>query len=99
MNTDDQQLKALELNSWQLLRLLQAQLPGLSCENSPCDSFSDVQGSRKSKCNGNIEIMVCCLYRNAAVLHNSWKSKDVSRWVHDVLYHSNRENKFHWKYC
>ncbi|XP_062178247.1 GPI ethanolamine phosphate transferase 2 isoform X3 [Alnus glutinosa] len=77
--TDDQQLKALELNSWQLLRLLQAQLPGLSCENSPCDSFSDVQGSRKSKCNGNIEIMVCCLYRNAAVLHNSWKSKDVSR--------------------
>lgn len=77
--TDDQQLKALELNSWQLLRLLQAQLPGLSCENSPCDRFSDDQGSRKSKCNGNVENMLCCLYLNAAVLHSSWKTKDVSR--------------------
>ncbi|KAF5454415.1 hypothetical protein F2P56_024082 [Juglans regia] len=77
--TDEQHLKALELNSWQLFRLLQAQLPGLSCENSPCESFIDDQGPRKSKCNGNLENMICCLYLNAAVLHSSWKSKNVSR--------------------
>ncbi|KAF6144053.1 hypothetical protein GIB67_001849 [Kingdonia uniflora] len=29
--TDGQSLRALELNSWQLLRLLEAQLPGLLC--------------------------------------------------------------------
>ncbi|GMY12101.1 GPI ethanolamine phosphate transferase 2 isoform X2 [Fagus crenata] len=77
--TDDQQLKALELNSWQLLRLLQAQLPGLSCEISPCDGFSDDQECGKSKCSGNMESMICCLYWKAAVLHSSWRSKDVSR--------------------
>ncbi|XP_041017312.1 GPI ethanolamine phosphate transferase 2 isoform X3 [Juglans microcarpa x Juglans regia] len=77
--TDEQNLKALELNSWQLFRLLQAQLPGLSCENSPCESFIHDQGPRKSKCNGNLENMICCLYLNATVLHSSWKSKNVSR--------------------
>ncbi|KAF3963253.1 hypothetical protein CMV_012337 [Castanea mollissima] len=77
--TDDQQLKALELNSWQLLRLLQAQLPGLSCENSPCDGFSDDQGCRINKCSGNIENTICCLYLKATMLHSSWRLKDVSR--------------------
>ncbi|KAF3963252.1 hypothetical protein CMV_012337 [Castanea mollissima] len=76
--TDDQQLKALELNSWQLLRLLQAQLPGLSCENSPCDGFSDDQGCRINKCSGNIENTICCLYLKATMLHSSWRLKDVS---------------------
>ncbi|KAK4566843.1 hypothetical protein RGQ29_002914 [Quercus rubra] len=77
--TDDQQLKALELNSWQLLRLLQAQLPGLSCENSLCDGFSDDQGFRINKCSGNIENTICCLYLKATMLHSSWRLKDVSR--------------------
>ena len=99
MNIDDQQLKALELNSWQLLRLLQAQLPGLSCEISPCDGFSDDQECRKSKCSGNMENMICCLYWKAAVLHSSWRSKDVSRWVHDAIYHNNCENEVRWKHC
>ncbi|XP_050292158.1 GPI ethanolamine phosphate transferase 2 isoform X3 [Quercus robur] len=76
--TDDQQLKALELNSWQLLRLLQAQLPGLSCENSLCDGFSDDQGFRINKCSGNIENTICCLYLKATMLHSSWRLKDVS---------------------
>nr|POE82033.1 gpi ethanolamine phosphate transferase 2 [Quercus suber] len=76
--TDDQQLKALELNSWQLLRLLQAQLPGLSCENSLCDGFSDDQGCRINKCSGNIENTICCLYLKATMLHSSWRLKDVS---------------------
>ncbi|KAL4644372.1 hypothetical protein ACB092_02G160000 [Castanea dentata] len=76
--TDDQQLKALELNTWQLLRLLQAQLPGLSCENSPCDGFNDDQGCRINKCSGNIENTICCLYLKATMLHSSWRLKDVS---------------------
>ncbi|KAA8546732.1 hypothetical protein F0562_003161 [Nyssa sinensis] len=69
---DYQWLRALELNSWQLLRLVQVQLPGLSCG-------SDDQGSGISKCDGSVEEMFCCLYLNAATLHQSWKSKKVSR--------------------
>ncbi|KAA8546734.1 hypothetical protein F0562_003163 [Nyssa sinensis] len=69
---DYQRLRALELNSWQLLRLVQVQLPGLSCG-------SDDQGSGISKCDGSVEEMFCCLYLNAAALHQSWKSKKVSR--------------------
>ena len=96
MNLDDQQLKALELNSWQLLRLLQAQLPGLSCENSLCDGFSDDQGFRINKCSGNIENTICCLYLKATMLHSSWRLKDVSRWVHDAIYHNNHESEILW---
>ncbi|KAF3439213.1 hypothetical protein FNV43_RR17488 [Rhamnella rubrinervis] len=85
--SDDQQLRALELNSWQLLRLLEAQLPGLSCGNSPYDGFIFEQGSRTSKCSGSsIEKEFCCLYANAAFLHNSWMSKEVSRSTHHEEY-------------
>uniref|UniRef100_A0A5B7BMG7 Putative Alkaline-phosphatase-like family protein n=1 Tax=Davidia involucrata TaxID=16924 RepID=A0A5B7BMG7_DAVIN len=77
--TDYQRLRALELNSWQLLRLLQTQLPGLSCGSFSCDVFRDDQGSGISDCNGSVEEMFCCLYLNAAALHQSWKSKKVSR--------------------
>ncbi|PQQ18194.1 GPI ethanolamine phosphate transferase 2 isoform X2 [Prunus yedoensis var. nudiflora] len=76
---DDQQLKALELNSWQLLRLLQAQMPGLSCRNYLCDDFSDDQESKITKCSGSMGKMFCCLYTNAALLQNSWMSKEFSR--------------------
>ncbi|KAL5753336.1 hypothetical protein ACOSP7_023511 [Xanthoceras sorbifolium] len=75
---DDHQLRALELNSWQLLRLLLAQLSGISCGNIPCNSVGDSQMSGTSDCNGSIEKMLCCLYMNAAVLHSSWKSKKVT---------------------
>ncbi|KAM5577067.1 GPI ethanolamine phosphate transferase 2 [Rosa sericea] len=77
--SEDQQLKALELNSWQLLRLLQAQLPGLSCRNHLCDGSGGDQESRITKCYGSIERMCCCLYTNAALLKKSWLSKEVSR--------------------
>ncbi|WJZ91698.1 hypothetical protein VitviT2T_010746 [Vitis vinifera] len=76
--TDDQQLRALELNSWQLLRLLEAQLPGLSCRSFNSDGFSDDQGLGISKCSGSMDEMFCCLYRNAKLLHSSWKLKTVS---------------------
>ncbi|CBI35527.3 unnamed protein product, partial [Vitis vinifera] len=77
--SNDQQLRALELNSWQLLRLLEAQLPGLSCRSFNSDGFSDDQGLGISKCSGSMDEMFCCLYRNAKLLHSSWKLKTVSR--------------------
>ncbi|KAJ7953527.1 GPI ethanolamine phosphate transferase 2 [Quillaja saponaria] len=77
--TDDQKLRALELNSWQLFRLLQAQLPGLPSGDFACDAFSGDRGSTISGCNGKKEQMFCCLYLKASTLHNAWKSRAVSR--------------------
>ncbi|CAL5323751.1 unnamed protein product [Camellia sinensis] len=77
--TDDQRLRTLELNSWQLLRLLQAQLPGLSCGSFSSDVIRDDQWPAITKCDGSDEGMFCCLFLNAAALHKSWKSKRVSR--------------------
>lgn len=78
--TDDKQLRVLELNSWQLLRLIQAQLPGLSCRNLPShDGFTDGLASTTVECSGSMEKMLCCLYMNAINLHSSWKSKSLSR--------------------
>ncbi|KAJ6732747.1 PHOSPHATIDYLINOSITOL GLYCAN-RELATED [Salix koriyanagi] len=74
--TDDKQLRVLELNSWQLLRLIQAQLPGLSCRNLPShNGFTDGLASTIVECSGSMEKMLCCLYMNAVNLHSSWKSK------------------------
>ncbi|KAE8706946.1 GPI ethanolamine phosphate transferase 2-like isoform X2 [Hibiscus syriacus] len=72
---EDQHLRALELNAWQLLRLLHAQLSGLPCRNFPCDAFYDHQSSDSSECNHTTENMLCCLYMEAAALYTSWKSK------------------------
>ncbi|KAJ6678779.1 PHOSPHATIDYLINOSITOL GLYCAN-RELATED [Salix viminalis] len=78
--TDDKQLRVLELNSWQLLRLIQAQLPGLSCRNLPShNGFTDGLASTIVECSGSMEKMLCCLYMNAVNLHSSWKSKSLSR--------------------
>lgn len=79
MNSDDHQLRALELNSWQLLRLLDAQISCLSCANISLNDFSDGQPSVTTECNDSLEKMFCCLYMNAAVLHSTWKSKKVSQ--------------------
>ncbi|KAJ4714544.1 GPI ethanolamine phosphate transferase 2 [Melia azedarach] len=80
---DDHQLRALELNSWQLFRLVEAQISGLSCGSIPLNGFRDTQISGTTECIGSIEKILCCLYMNAAVLHCSWKFKKVSesnRW-------------------
>ncbi|PHT99915.1 hypothetical protein BC332_29703 [Capsicum chinense] len=74
----DQQLRLLELNSWQLLRLLQAQLPGLVCENFLCDSFWDDK-SERTRGYSSLEENFCCLFMRAAELHRSWKSREEKR--------------------
>ncbi|XAR73479.1 hypothetical protein NMG60_11007463 [Bertholletia excelsa] len=78
--TDEQQLRILELNSWQLLRLLQAQLPDLSGGNFLCEVLQDNQGHKIPRCNGGNKEMFCFSFLNAAALHKSWKSKRVTGW-------------------
>ncbi|XP_074308511.1 GPI ethanolamine phosphate transferase 2 isoform X2 [Silene latifolia] len=73
--TDSERLRALELNSWQLLRLLKAQLPHLSCVESNFESHEDSGWSQVTQCSSITEEMFCCLYSKAAVLHSSWKYK------------------------
>ncbi|XP_048128451.1 GPI ethanolamine phosphate transferase 2 isoform X3 [Rhodamnia argentea] len=76
--TDADKMRALELNSWQLLRLLHAQLSGLPCEHELVEDFTGDRKSVVSECSGNIEQVFCCLYQNAAILHKSWKFKRIS---------------------
>ncbi|KAI3992030.1 hypothetical protein MKX01_014921 [Papaver californicum] len=73
---DDQKLRALELNSWQLLRLMQAQLPALSCGSYPCDDYDGAQCSGIKVCKVSIEQKFCCLFSKATTLHSSWTSKN-----------------------
>ncbi|KAK3411788.1 hypothetical protein EUGRSUZ_I00548 [Eucalyptus grandis] len=75
--TDAEKMRALELNSWQLLRLLQAQLSGLPCEHVLVEENTGDTKSVVTECGGNIEQVFCCLYQNAAVLHRSWKFKRI----------------------
>ena len=78
ISTDEQRLRTLELNSWQLLRLLQAQLPGLSCGSFSFDVLGDDQWLGITKCIGSDDEIFYCLFVKAAVLHKSWKAKRVS---------------------
>lgn len=74
--TDEKKLRTLELNSWQLFRLLKAQLPGLSCGS---DSISlAAQLPEETICSGTDEDIFCCLYVKAAAIHKDWMSKTVA---------------------
>ncbi|KAJ0233400.1 GPI ethanolamine phosphate transferase 2 [Hirschfeldia incana] len=79
---DFEQLRALELNSWQLLRLMQAQLPSSLFGSFSCNCFLEGTcegfGSDISDCSGDKEKQLICLFRNAAVLHVLWKSKKLT---------------------
>lgn len=93
---DDQKLRALQLNSWQLLRLLQAQLPGFPCRNFPCDAFITNSGPTITECKGSKEKLLCCLYLNAATLHDAWRAEVVVRYATILLCYV--FNKFYKKY-
>lgn len=70
LKADEQKLRLLELNSWQLLRLLQVHFTELGCGSFSCES-----GSGK---NSDAE-RFCCSYEVATALHQSWISKNLSR--------------------
>ncbi|KAL7135495.1 hypothetical protein ABFS83_11G100800 [Erythranthe nasuta] len=76
---DDQQLRLLELNSWQLLRLIQTHFSEFRCARFSCDSSNDKNGGAES---------FCCSYLAAASLHRSWASKNSSRSVDEDGYMS-----------
>ncbi|EPS67599.1 hypothetical protein M569_07175, partial [Genlisea aurea] len=66
----EEELRILELNSWQLLRLLKSHMTKSDCGTFSCDFVS-----------GKPEIAekLCCLYLDAAALHEFLKSRDPSR--------------------
>lgn len=66
----EQQLRILELNSWQLLRLLQTHSTKFKCERLSCEHES-------SKSDGAERF--CCSYLAATELHESWKSENSLR--------------------
>ncbi|CAN1216211.1 GPI ethanolamine phosphate transferase 2 [Linum perenne] len=76
---EDQRLRALELNSWQLLRLVHAQLPAFSCGDSEAIDLSEHFGFSSGECGGSIERTLCCLYTKARSLGSSWESTRASR--------------------
>ncbi|KAL0461423.1 UNVERIFIED_CONTAM: GPI ethanolamine phosphate transferase 2 [Sesamum latifolium] len=76
---DEQQLRILELNSWQLLRLLQTHLNELGCGRFSCKSGRGQNDGPER---------LCCSYLDATALHESWKSKRSLRSVHGDDYRS-----------
>ncbi|XP_068638357.1 GPI ethanolamine phosphate transferase 2 isoform X2 [Aristolochia californica] len=71
--TEEQQLRAIELNSWQLKRLLQAELPYLFCGKSPSKDFDYKQALMTTGCNHTDEEKLHCLFLKALASHDSWK--------------------------
>eukprot|EP00250_Pteridium_aquilinum_P020571 c24867_g1_i1 orf=246-3212(+) len=76
--TATEKLRALEVNSWQLIKLLKVRSPKSPCIRSICSGEaldSDLQEN-----NGNKEIMEFCkLFRVAKQLHENWRDSPCNR--------------------
>ncbi|KAL3845136.1 hypothetical protein ACJIZ3_002539 [Penstemon smallii] len=59
---DEQKLRILQMNSWQLMRLLQTHLTESGCGKSSCVSGSGKTGAER----------FCCLYLDATALHENY---------------------------
>ncbi|KAI0507117.1 hypothetical protein KFK09_013235 [Dendrobium nobile] len=70
--TDEHKLRALELNSWQLLRLLQVHLPHLLCRDLR-EGASSGQVVQSNEYFDNIEEKFHHLYSIAKAAHTLWK--------------------------
>ncbi len=83
---DNEQLRVLELNAWQLFRLLQVRSPRSLCITSLCSAklgssahnhhfkSSQYWGGENEK--GDQEL--CALFRQAIELHESWRHNNFS---------------------
>ncbi|KAG0494659.1 hypothetical protein HPP92_005653 [Vanilla planifolia] len=69
---DEYKLRALELNSWQLLRLLQVHLPGLLCGDM-MDAVNGKQALLPYENLGNMAVKLEGLYSKARIAHAHWK--------------------------
>ncbi|CAL9774211.1 unnamed protein product [Musa acuminata subsp. burmannicoides] len=74
--TDEQRLRALQLNSWQLLRLLQAHLPNFLCGDVTCISGEDNLQTDQSI--SSMKENLCYLYSRAISAHNAWLRHQIS---------------------
>ncbi|CAA7401578.1 unnamed protein product [Spirodela intermedia] len=70
--TDVQRLRALEINSFQLLRLLQSYIPDVLCEDL-CVGLNNAHNLGISPSTGSVKENFCHLFSNAVNFHNSWK--------------------------
>ncbi|PKA63214.1 ethanolaminephosphotransferase [Apostasia shenzhenica] len=70
--TDEQKLRALELNTWQLLRLLKVHLPGLLCGNLK-HSITANQVQLENKFFNDIEVRLWHFYSKAGAAHTLWR--------------------------
>lgn len=76
--TDDEVLRLMQLNSWQLLRLLQMQLPQLEFRSFTCDSCqTDIESGTLRY--GSTGEMFFCLYCDATSIHEAWKMEKITR--------------------
>ncbi|KAG1366597.1 putative GPI ethanolamine phosphate transferase 2 [Cocos nucifera] len=80
--TDEQKLRALELNAWQLLRLLQAHLPGLLCGDLSC--VGDEQSLQINGSTAMIKEKFCHLFSKAMAAHNLWQLRQASGFISDT---------------
>ncbi|URE16682.1 Type I phosphodiesterase / nucleotide pyrophosphatase [Musa troglodytarum] len=74
--TDEQRLRALQLNSWQFLRLLQAHLPNFLCGDATCISGEDNLQTDQSI--SSMKENLCYLYSRAISAHNAWLLHQIS---------------------
>lgn len=74
--TDEQRLRALELNSWQLLRLLKARLPNSKCIISLCNNETHNECLKREIGGEQTDARLCYLFRRAIFLHDSWRQQE-----------------------
>lgn len=74
--TDEQRLRALELNSWQLLRLLKARLPNSKCIISLCNNETHNECLEREIGGEQTDARLCYLFRRAIFLHDSWRQQE-----------------------
>ncbi|XP_057865610.2 GPI ethanolamine phosphate transferase 2 isoform X2 [Cryptomeria japonica] len=76
--TDDQKLRAMELNSWQLLRLLQARIPNSKCLISTCNKEMHDGNLEREMGSEQTDAKLCYLFQRAVSLHDSWRQHQSS---------------------
>lgn len=77
--SDKQILRALELNSWQLLRLLQAHMPGLLCGDLSC--VGDEHTLQIHKSSDSTRETLCDLLSRAVSAHRLWENHHDSAFI------------------
>jgi ethanolaminephosphotransferase len=82
--THENQLKVLEVNSWQLLRLVQARSTGSACVNALCRTARE-KGENKSIPRSKDRVQtLCSLFQSALELQREWNMKQSTSNLDDM---------------